>query len=215
MEELEEQINSYFKDEEIPQLSKQEINRLENKVAENKKNHSHISFIRLCSLIACMLIILITPAIVLPLTLKPHLRYYGDYELERVELEQSYIEDVISSEFSKYNFIFDDCDMQSMYGYFTPDKNKKLLALDISFIKNSIPYTKCDFCLVIENNFKYSHHGEYIKNSEVIIKDEYTLYKKVVENILDTDIIALFEYDNYSLYLTLNRKDNNFFEKFC
>ena len=36
MEELEEQINSYFKDEEIPQLSKQEINRLENKVAENK-----------------------------------------------------------------------------------------------------------------------------------------------------------------------------------
>ena len=102
-----------------------------------------------------------------------------------------------------------------MYGYFTPDKNKKLLALDISFIKNSIPYTKCDFCLVIENNFKYSHHSEYVDSADIGIKDGYTLYKKEVEKISGTNIFALFEYENYSLYLTLNKIDNNFFEKFC
>ncbi len=213
--ELENEINSYFDNKSIPQLDNAEKDRLKNKINENKNAKPCRYHLKLTSILACLLILIITPCIVLPLTLRQNKKSYGDNQLSQTLLEREYVQDIISTKYPKYNFIFDDCKLQSMYGYFSPDKENKLLAMTFRLEKYDIPYTKCNAILVMEKNFIYSQHKNYILNAEITQTEDYKLYINKEISLISNRFLSLFEYKNYKLYLNFEINDQEFFEKFC
>lgn len=219
MNDIEDKIKQYFKDSnDIPNLSETQIQNIHNKISTNKKKNSTKPILmKLLISICCILII--TPCFIIPIlqfnkqnkTPSPPPAYYTDNTANQVVLDYEFTTNYIASNYPQYNFIFTDCQTSITLGYYD---NNILLALDITLIKNDPPFSDLKFVLVTQDNFNYSDHNNFINTSNIETFENYILYKTENTSFYDTTIYGLFDYENYNLYITVNRSDNEFFEKF-
>lgn len=198
----------YFSND-FSELKPETLNNLKNKVKNNKPNRIKNLWLKLtCS--ATVLCCLIALCIIIPLTLRPEPLYtYTD--LTQRELTLEYCQEYINDNFSKYTFIFDECDFSVSYGQYA--KNE-LYILGLRGTKNNIPFTYLEFTLIINQNIDYPEKEDYIVGAEIIENTEYVLYKKVMDGFQNQIIYALFDYDDYDLYLQLNINDEELLNKF-
>lgn len=196
----------YFVDD-FSELEADRIYKLKNKVRENKINKKNL-FLKL-SCIATSLCCLIL-CIVLPITLKKEPLYtYTDLTRNEIPIDES--ENLIVESYPKYSFIFKDCDIFVSYGLYA---NNDLCILSLEGTKKNVPYTYIEFTLVINQKVDYPEYEDYTKDADITQNEHYIFYKKTISNLTSQDLFALFDYENYDLYLKFNRNDEEFLNKF-
>ncbi len=217
MNDVEKNIRKYFQDQdEAPDLTQGQIDHIHNQILLGKRLHKRriLKF----ALIGVCLVLTILSCTVIPLacmaqkpTDKPT-KYYTDSTANQVNLEETFVKDYINTNYPQYNFIFEDCNVSVFAGYYDDEQN--LLALDLSFIKKDLPYSNIKFMLVEQRNFDCSERDNFVESAEITINDKYKLYKTLNETFYNTTIYGLFEYKSFSIYLTIDRSDFDYFEKF-
>ena len=206
-----EKLNSlakeYFTDD-FSELEPNRINELKNKVNENKPNKKGfwIKFAYGATAVCC----LIALCIILPFALRPE-ELYTYTDLVRHDLTLDYCQEFIDENYPKYAFIFEDCDITTIYGYYAENE---LYVLELEGTKNDIPFTYLEFTLIINQEIDYPEREYYIMGAEITQNDNYVLYKKVANNFENQGLFALFDYDNYDLYLSFDIDDEEFLNKF-
>lgn len=206
-----EKLNSlakeYFSDD-FSELEPNRINELKNKVNENKPNKKGfwIKFAYGATAVCC----LIALCIILPFALRPE-ELYTYTDLVRHDLTLDYCQEFIDENYPKYAFIFEDCDITTIYGYYAENE---LYVLELEGTKNDIPFTYLEFTLIINQEIDYPEREYYIMGAEITQNDNYVLYKKVANNFENQGLFALFDYDNYDLYLSFDIDDEEFLNKF-
>lgn len=163
--------------------------------------------------IATCCLVLLVPCIVLPFVIKPEEKYYTDDDLSQVEITIEQAQSFISTNYSKYSFIFDDCEIISSCAFYE-NNSDKLIALSLILNKKDVPYTNIQFDLINTKNYTFARHSSFIENADITEKENYTLYQIEQKKGYKTNILSLLEYKNYRLYLEFKNKDNVFLEKF-
>lgn len=218
--ELDEKIVSYFESK-IPEPDMESLERIKMKMQEDSKPKKSIKlnlFWRVFVSVACVIIILI-PCILIPILYKgdennpngPADRYYTESETQKVSLEDDFVKNYINQNFSQYNFIFEDCESITAYGFYA--ESNKLMAINlVMFIKEI--YIDVEVNLIVDNHYTYSQDSTYRENTNITQFDGYKLYYKEIEGFYETKVYGLFEYDKYKTYVYLADIDENFFNKF-
>ena len=206
-----EKLNSlakeYFTDD-FSELEPNRINELKNKVNENKPNKKGfwLKFAYGATAVCC----LIALCIVLPFALRPE-ELYTYTDLVRHELTLDYCQEYINENYHDYAFIFDDCDIISTYGQYADDE---MYILGLTGNKKDIPYTYIELNLIINQDIDYPEKENYIIDSEITENSNYILYKKVLNDFQNQSLLAVFDYENYDLYIKFNIDDEEFLNKF-
>lgn len=197
----------YFS-ENFSEMDPKVFNNLKNEVKTNKPKKKQFWFKLTCG--ATALCCLIALCIVLPLTIKPEPLYtYTD--LTHHELSLDFCQEYINDNFSKYAFIFDDCNIITSYGKYA---EKELYILTLEGSKKDIPFTYLEFSLIINQDIDYPDKDDFLWDSEKIEYTDYVLYKKVLNDFQNQRLYALFDYNNYDLYLRFNINDEELLNKF-
>ena len=175
---LKNEINAYF-DKDIPMPDAEECKSLQNRLRNSTaREKSPIQLIKKLS-IAFMVLLVIIPAIVLPFVLNKEEKYYKDYELTKIELQYDDAKNVIATNYQNYESIFDICVLNISYGYYS-NKNE-LISIIYYFEKNNIPFTSLNLQIDLTNNYENPDKEAYMYNANIVKKENYTLYEKVVE----------------------------------
>ena len=212
-DEIDEKLEDYYKNKPIPQLDEQTKEKLRDKIRQNQANaRPRKNMFKKLSILATCLILILIPCIVLPIALKPE-KYYKDNNVTQTELTTEYVTSYINENFEQYNFIFSECEVTYTYGIYSTDTNE-LLSINIELFKLAPPFSTIKIDLVVNKNLELSKYESYFADSEVITNDNYTMYKKTIETLLDTKIWACLEFNNYELYLEIDRLDEDFFNMF-
>ena len=164
-------------------------------------------------LIATCCLVLIVPCVLLPFLLKPEEKYYTDDDLNQVEITLQQAQTFIANNYSKYYFIFDDCEIISSCGYYE-NGTDNLIALSLILNKKDIPYTVINFDLINTKNYTFAKHSLFTEKATMTEETGYNLYKTVENKLYNKKILAFLEYSNYILYLEFKSIDNVFLEKF-
>lgn len=214
-EELDEKIRNYFESQ-IPEPDMEALARIKSKFQEQPVPSRRFNFnLFWKSFVAAICFIaVILPCILIPVLSKSDSnndRYYTENETQKVVLEYDYLNNYINENYSKYSFIFDDCEFVSGYGYYA--ENDKLMAININMVRKDI-FIDVEINLVIDKNFTYSADKNYKDQATITNREGHKLYYKEVENFYETTIYGLFEFKDYSLYLILSDSDSTFFNKF-
>lgn len=203
---LKNEINAYF-DKDIPMPNAEECKSLQNRLRNSTaREKSPIQLIKKLS-IAFMVLLVIIPAIVLPFVLNREEKYYKDYDLTEIELQYDDAKNVITTKYESYESIFDICVLNGSYGYYS-NKNE-LISIIYFFEKNDIPFTSLNLQIDLTNNYENPNKGMYMYNANIVKKENYTLYEKVVEETGASTFYRLFVYKNYSVYLSMNIEDTD------
>lgn len=206
------EIVEYFKDSEIPEIKQSSIERLKQKT-ENK-NRINVNFrLKKIAIFASCFLVLVTAILLPALLVKPNATYYSFEDVNEEKIEYSLAEELINDTSSKYSFIFEEFSISKTNGIYSKDSNK-LLGVRISGEKNDIPFTAISFLIVLNKNFIPADRDVYLQGAEKTDYKDYTLYKRSEELITDTNILSVFEFDNYIVYLKINMNDIELFEKF-
>lgn len=203
---LKNEINAYF-DKDIPMPDAEECKSLQNRLRNSTaREKSPVQLIKKLS-IAFMVLLVIIPAIVLPFVLNKEEKYYKDYDLTEIELQYDDAKNVITTKYESYESIFDICVLNGSYGYYS-NKNE-LISIIYFFEKNDIPFTSLNLQIDLTNNYENPNKGMYMYNANIVKKENYTLYEKVVEETGASTFYRLFVYKNYSVYLSMNIEDTD------
>lgn len=203
---LKNEINAYF-DKDIPMPDAEECKSLQNRLRNSTaREKSPIQLIKKLS-IAFMVLLVIIPAIVLPFVLNKEEKYYKDYELTKIELQYDDAKNVIATNYQNYESIFDICVLNISYGYYS-NKNE-LISIIYYFEKNNIPFTSLNLQIDLTNNYENPDKEAYMYNANIVKKENYTLYEKVVEETGTSTFYRLLVYKNYSVYLSMNIEDTD------
>ena len=185
---LKNEINAYF-DKDIPMPDAEECKSLQNRLRNSTaREKSPIQLVKKLS-IAFMVLLVIIPAIVLPFVLNKEEKYYKDYELTKIELQYDDAKNVIATKYESYESIFDICVLNISYGYYT-NKNE-LISIIYYFEKNDIPFTSLNLQIDLTNNYENPDKEAYMYNANIVKKENYTLYEKVVEETGTIQFICL------------------------
>ncbi len=215
--ELDAKIKEYFDsnkiepDKSVLQEIKQEIS------SEKKLKPKQFYFWKTFIASAAMLIIVIL-SVVLPIVLKKdsddsNYYTYTDADINKIEIEKQVVIDYINTNLPKYAFIFEQCDFEKCIGFYTKEKNE-LVALSAVLMQNDMPYAKVNFDLIINKRYIFSGDESFKDESKIILKEECRLYLKEKEEFFTSYLYALFEYNQYNLYLCLDALDYEFIEQF-
>lgn len=209
-EELSRLAKEYFKDD-YTEPEPERLERLKEIMKQNKTNNKRSKknmWIKITSIAASMCCLIL--CIVLPITLKQEPLYtYTDLVKNEIPVEEA--ESYIDTYYSKYSFLFDDCNITVSYGQYAGDK---LCILGLKGSKKNIPFTYVEFTLIVDQKIEFPEKTEYITDAEIVTENDYTLYKKNIQDFQNQKISALFDYKNYDIYLKFNKNDEDLFNKF-
>ena len=209
-EELSRLAKEYFKDD-YTEPAPERLERLKEIMKQNKTNNKISKknmWIKITSIAASMCCLIL--CIVLPITLKQEPLYtYTDLIKNEIPVEEA--ESYIDTYYSKYSFLFDDCNITVSYGQYAGDK---LCILGLKGSKKDIPFTYVEITLIIDQKIEFPEKTEYITDAEIVTENDYTLYKKNIQDFQNQKISALFDYKNYDLYLKFDINDEDLFNKF-
>jgi hypothetical protein len=209
-----EQLNEYY-DSTIPEPSNEDLNVLINKlqaVEPKAKKVNHFSTFKWVTTFVSLLLIITSVtllAIFVPKSTPgtPEEKYYQDDDVEMVALEIDNAKNIISSQYPQYSTIFETCEVDCAFGYYTIEENV-LVSIKIQLTKNDIPFTACNLQIDLTKNYENGIIESYKLNATITENENYTLYTKEVQKIHETLYYNMFEYNNYIIYLSTNFNDD-------
>lgn len=221
MNNIEKEIVKYFEETEVPELPAEELNKLKQKLAnqpvQKPLKHNRITIFRRITAVACaicLLLVGVIPTIAYFYKDEPII-YYGNNEATRVDLSVETTQEIISANYPKYNFMFDDFSFNLITGYYVPNDNTKLLAIEIKAHDLELEI-ELEINLVVSKQFVFSQQEKYIKDIECNkTNPEYDLYYKETNSLINKNTKAYFIYSNYELYVSYNKINDTLFNKFA
>lgn len=222
MKSFEEDLKEYYENKRVVEISPQKMEQLRALTELNKENRKINIFRKVTAFASafCMLLLIIIPTVVFlskkdtPPTELPTI-YYGDAEAIKKPLEDSEVQAIISSDYPKYNFIFDEFTFTDKVGFYVPNEDK-LLAIQLKAKEKNAPYTEIEINLVISNQFIFNEKEGYTKNAIISQTDNYELHKVTNNSLINKYIKGYFKYNNYEFYLYLKNSNNDtLFNKFA
>jgi len=219
MSKIENEIEEYFEEKEIVELSLEKQNELKNLVKQNKKRRKISKLKRLSYITASICLVFLVTLPIINLINKPSnptnppTIYYGDNEATKTDLQVQDAQLIISQNYPQYNFIFDEFNFVSLVGFYHPENNS-LLALQIQAQEISIPYTLIEINLIVSNQFIFSAKDTYTNNATYSETEDYKMYKKSTQNMLEEFLKGYIIFDNYELYLNFNLINEPLFNEF-
>lgn len=216
---FEQDLEQYFDSIEIPELSEERKKELRKKVEANKPIRKRITLWRRITAIAsamCLIALIIVPTVIL-LNKKdnptPPPVYYGKAEATKIRHTLEETQDIISINFPKYNFIFEDLNYLASVGYYNPTNNE-LLSLEIQMEEKAAPFTSIEMNIVASEQFTFENTLLYTNDAECTITSECKIYKKVHQETFSEVMYGYIIFENHELYLNLNIINESLFNKF-
>lgn len=222
-EQLSQDLQQYYDNIEVPELSESKKEELRNLVAQNKPKRKRLSLWQKITTVAsavCLIALIIIPTVIMlnkndnpqnPPNNPPPI-YYGDGEATKIELNLAETQEIVNTYFSKYNFMFTDLSYISSKGFYHPENNS-LLALQIYFNENEIPYTSVKVNIIASEQFVFEDKILYTTNAEHTITSEYEIYK-LYQNDLVECMRGYITFENHEIFIELARINDNLFNKF-
>jgi len=222
-EKLSQELQQYYENIEVPELSEAKKEELRNLVAQNKPKRKRITLWRRITAVAsamCLIALIIIPTVIMlnkndnpqnPPTNPP--TYYGDAEAIKVPHSLEKTQEIVNSNFSKYNFMFNDLTYVTATGFYHPENNS-LLALKISFNEKEIPYTSVEVNIIASEQFVFSEKLLYTANAEHTTTEDYEMYKRYQQDIMVENMSGYIIFENHEIYINLARINEELFNKF-
>ena len=214
---LENRIEEYYKNEtkNIPQLSDDEKEKLKRRIAQNSLKRKTFVKKRF-AIISAILIIVLIPSILIPvLTIgsSDDIKYYSDTEVTQEELTLDFVQTYINQNYSKYSFIFDECEVTYKSGYYSSD-DRELLSLNLELFLLEPPFATIKFDIILNKGLDLRKYNKVKDEGEKYETNEYTKYRK--DYIISHKInrIEVVEYTEYNIYLNIDVNDDEVFNKF-
>ena len=221
-EKLSQEVNQYFDNIEVPELSEAKKEELRNLVAQNKPKRKRITLWKRITAVAsavCLIALIIIPTVIMlnkndnqqnPPTNPP--TYYGKAEATKIHHTLQETQEIVNTNFSKYNFMFTDLTYVSSMGYYNPTNNE-LLALKIVFNESEIPYTSVEIHIVASEQFVFDDQILFTTNAEHTITTKYEMYKLYQLDLIET-MRGYIIFENHEIYIYLARINDELFNKF-
>lgn len=209
--ETDKQITEYFSKSNIPPINEKTIERLKKKTENLKPSSLSSAFKRIAIATTCFAIIFIS--VLIPILNNKNPVYYSDIKTNEQSLSLENAQELISQNYSKYTFIFEDFTILKIRGVYSNDENK-LLGVRIEGEKNDIPFSTLNFCLAINKNYIPTEREDYLFESEREDKGEYILHKKEKSDLLDTILYGVMDYKTYTLYIRITAEDYEMYNNF-
>ena len=222
-EKLSQDLEQYYNSIETPELSIEKQEELKNLVAQNKPKRKRFALWQRITAVAsaiCFVALIIIPTIIMlnkndnpqnPPTTPP--TYYGDAEATKIQHTLSETQNLVNTNFSKYNFIFTDLTYITSTGFYNPENNT-LLALKISFNENEIPYTQIEVNLIASDQFIFSEQSIYTLNAEYSKTSNYEMYKTSYQDPFSEYQLGYIIFEDHKIYINLARINEELFNKF-
>ena len=219
-EQIAKEFQQSFENVDIPEPSQESFNELRNAVEKNKPKRKKIVIWRSITAIAsamCMIALIIIPTVIMlnkndnPPTQPPI--YYGKAEATKVVHTLEETENIIATNFPKYNFIFDELNITLSTGYYNPTNNQ-LLSLEIKGNEIAIPYTNVEINIIANEYFTFDENVLYTDNAEHTITNNYELYKKVQEDSFVQNMYGYIIFENHEIYIHFDVINETLFDKF-
>ena len=204
-------VKDYF-DNEIPEPDENDVEKLKQNLRISKaKNKKILGFKKFA--IAMIVVLILIPSIALPMILREDDRiYYRDDDLERVIMEKNDAKDVIFDNYSIYQGIFDLCNLNNAYGYYS--KDNKLISIQYYLERNEMPFTSLTLQIDLTNYYLNPNKDIYKLNSDKTEYKKYVVYEKVINEIDTTTVMKLIIFKSYSVYLNLSLEDSDIINMF-
>lgn len=221
---LEKEIRAnYEKRLQAPEMTPQMLEKWHNRVVENAQQNKNTKRVpsplvlwqKLAIVFCC--IVMLLPCILVPTLWPKPETYYGDDEVEQVDLTVEYAQEYIQQNYDQYSFVFDDCEVEYSFGY-RETKSSRLVAISMKLNKIDVPFTSLELNLIVDKRYKYKYEDNYKSKVEATVNVDYIFYRKDEEEMYSVRIFVLLEYKNYKLFLNFKSqygiKDEEFLEKF-
>ncbi len=217
-EKLSQDLEQYYNNIEVPELSVEKQEELRNFVAQNKPKRKRLKLWQRITAIAsavCLIALIIIPTVVI-LNKNDNPQnsptYYGKAEATKIQHTLKETQNIVNNQFPKYNFIFNDLTYISSKGFYHPENNS-LLAVQILFNEKEIPYTSVEIHIVASNKFTLDEQSSYTTGAEHIITAEYELYRLYQLDLVET-MRGYIIYEDHEIYINLARINEELFNKF-
>lgn len=222
-EKLSQELEQYYENVEVPELSEAKKEELRNLVAQNKPKRKRITLWRRITAVAsamCLIALIIIPTVIMlnkndnpqnPPTNPP--TYYGDGEATKIQHTLEETQNIINTQFPKYNFMFTDLTYITSTGFYHPE-NDSLLAIKISFNESEIPYTQVEVHLIASEQFAFADKILYTSNAEHTTTEEYEIYKTYQQDIMIENLLGYIVFEDHEIYINLARINEALFNKF-
>lgn len=211
MDNLENKIKKYYDEQEVPNMDKKVLQKLNFELDKKDKNKRKNFILKLAlSICICLIVCL---SIILPILLKnnDNKSYYSEQKLVQKNIELDEAMNIINDKLNTLNFIFNDCSINYIYGYYN---NNEIYAMSINAEKYDPPFTTFTIDIVFNKKYVYADHNLFITDAEIISNDNYTMYKKIINVDNIENLVVLIDYEDYSLYLQFNINDTELLDKF-
>ena len=214
---IDKNIKEYF-DQQLPDPSVQQFDKIKAEAEKRgAKSKSKFNIFKWAMSAACILVVVVL-SIVLPIVLRspdaPPERYYSADDVDNVVLTTGEAQTIIQNKYSKYNFVFEECNVDLVRGYYTKSSHK-IVGISIIATGKIDPFTQIQLDLIMDKNFRLNSDRLYIENCQPTTTPQYTLYKNVVNVSGKSKYYSLFIFKDYKLYLAMDEDDTGLFEKFC
>ncbi len=216
-EKIEKEIEEYFESN-APKPSEKTYEMTLKKIEENlagstakKKISSKLKLIMSLSIILVVALSVVLGVLITKNSgSKRH--YYMENELVSVDISEVEVQKYINDNYPKYNFLFsEEYEIENCYSY---NYKNALTVLNFTAVKKEVPYTEIEFKLITDYYYLYAEDENYKKSATVESNSEYTMYYTEVSEIYSTYGYALFEYQDYRIYLKFDIVDKNILENF-
>lgn len=222
-EQLSQDLEKYYEDIEVPELSLEKQEELRNLVKQNTPKRKRFALWQTITAVAsavCLVALIIIPTIVMlnknddpqnPPPITPPI-YFGKDEATKVELNLVETQNIVNTQFAKYNFMFTDLTYISSKGFYNPENNN-LLAIQIIFNEKEIPYTQVEIHLVSSKQFILDEQTIYTTDAEQTITATYEMYKLYQLDLIE-NMFGYIIFEDHEIYIHLARINETLFNKF-
>lgn len=221
-EKLSKELENYYNDIEVPELSDEKKAEFHKLIEQNKPKRKKITLLRRITAVAsamCLIALIIIPTVIMlnksdnsenPPAPPPI--YYGKAEAIKMTHDLVQTQEIINTNFSKYNFMFTDLTFISAKGFYHPENNT-LLAIQINFSEKEIPL-QVEVHLIISEFFTFDNQTNYTKNAEHTITDTYEMYRISKQDDFTEYQRGYIIYEDHEIYISLARINEELFNKF-
>ncbi len=214
MKNLDEELEQVY-DIKIPEPDLSRLDKFDEKLKKNKQKRKRIVMFRRLA-VACAMVLVVTLSVLIPILNRPKevVKYYGDNNTIQVDVTQDFVKDYINENLPNYNFIFEDCILDSQYAIYDKDTSSKLLALRLQIDKNSIPFTSISINIILDKNYIYSKHSTFVNGAVEEPLENKTIYSLEKNDGILYSMLTLIERETYNTYLQLSINDVEILNKF-
>lgn len=225
---LEQELEQYLNNIEVPDLNIEKQQELRKLVEQNKQKSKRITLWRRITAVAsavCLIALMIIPTVFLlnknenppsqppsPPTNNTPI-YYGKAEATKTPHSLQETQEIISTKFPKYNFIFSDLVFYEATGFYNPENNS-LLALKILLDETTAPFTRVEIHLIASEQFIFDNKILYTEHANYTKTNEYEMYKLVYQDDFTEYERGYIIFEDHEIYVNLDKINDVLFNKF-